>query len=370
MWSAEVAAAGRLAPLLLAGDARRPAAWIGLVTAAGAGLGCPTGGGSAAVAAAVGGLAAVAAVGQPPPSLAGGWRRAWLVPLVRSSWPLMGVALAAAWRAVSTGPAAAGVALWVGVGVVLAAGLIVGFARGRVGESVVAGRCLMVVGLGSAAGLAAAATGASPLLQAAAMVAAWALAGCGLVAAAGQEQAVGAVPGGDGVAGRGPAMASALLAMAGCYFLAPQFAWGYAVIAVGWFVVLAVPAATAARGSAAAVRLVRSSPGRPAAPGTLARAVPLVATIAALLAWPAVVAAVLAGPEAGNFGGPLAAVVALALGSCLTLAAVAAGSRCGNEVARALALAAFGVGATAAAWWAANLPAAPGFPGFSPVTGP
>ena len=370
MWSADIAAAGRLAPLLLAGDARRPAAWIGLVAAAGAGLGCPTGGGSAAVAAAVGGLAAVAAVGQPPPAAVGGGRRAWPVPLVRSSWPLLGAALAAAWRAVSAGPAAAGVALWVGVGVALAAGLVVEFARARVGESVVASRGLMVVGLGAAAGLAAATLGASAVVQAVTMAAAWALAGCGLAAAQGQEQPVGGPPGADGAAGRGPAMASALLAMAGCYFLAPQFAWGYGVIALGWFVVLAVPAATAARGSAVAERLVRSSPGRPAAPGTLARAVPLVATSAALLAWPAVVAAMLAGPEAGSFGGPLAAVLALGLGSCLTLAAVAAGSWCGNEVARALSLAVFGAAATAAAWWAANLPVAPGFPTFSPVSGP
>lgn len=370
MRSAEIAAAARLAPPLLAGAARRPAAWIALVTAAGAGLCCPTGGGSAAVAAAVGGLAAVAAVGHQPPAAGGGRGVAWLGPLVRAWWPLLGAALAAAWRGVSAGPAETGVAVWVGVGVVLAAGLIVGLTRGRLGESVVVGRGLMVVGLGSAGGLAAAAAGASPLLQAVTMTAAWALVGCGLIAAQGQEHSVGAVPGADSAAGRGPAMASALLAMAGCYFLAPQFAWGYGVIALGWFVVLAVPAATAARGSAVAERLVRSSPGRPAAPGTLARAVPLVATIAALLAWPAMVAAVLAGPETGSFGGPLAAVVTLALGSCLTLAAVAAGSWCGNEVARALSLAAFGAAATAAAWWAANLPAAPGFPGFSPVTGP
>jgi hypothetical protein len=158
--------------------------------------------------------------------------------------------------------------------------------------------------------------------------------------------------------------------MAGCYFLAPQYAWAYAPIAVGWFVALAVPAATPP-GGAAAVRLVRSAAGRPAVPGTWARTVPLVAKLAGLLGWPAVVAAVLTGSEAGRAGGPLTALAALAGAALLTVATAALAARGGRwrsigEGARALALVAVAAGAVTAASWAARAPHAPGLPGFWP----
>jgi len=355
-------------------EARRAAAWLTLVVATGATLGC-RGGAVVPLAIAVGGLLAVAAIGHLPTHLGvGPATPRWSLAAVRIQGPMLGAILAGAVLAVRGGPAAATPAALVAGSLAATAALVTAFLRRDVAEAVAVGHSLTCVGLGAAAGVAAGVAGGGGLSQFVASVAVSAALAGGLLTGQPLERLP--APGSSSprhrrpFAGAGPAMVSALVAMAGCYFLAPQFAWGYGVIAVGWFVVLAVPAATAARGSAVAERLVRSSPGRPAAPGTLARAVPLVATIAALLAWPAVVAAMLAGPEAGSFGGPLAAVLALGLGSCLTLAAVAAGSWCGNEVARALSLAVFGAAATAAARWAANLPAAPGFPPFSPVSGP
>jgi hypothetical protein len=103
-------------------------------------------------------------------------------------------------------------------------------------------------------------------------------------------------------------MASALAARVTCYFLAPQFAWAYAVVAVGWFVAVAVPPATAPTGGSAGERLRRAAAGRPAVPGSLRRAVSTAALLACLLAWPAVVSVVLPPVEGDRVGGPLVAL--------------------------------------------------------------
>jgi hypothetical protein len=101
----------------------------------------------------------------------------------------------------------------------------------------------------------------------------------------------------------------------------------------------------------------------------------LVATTAGLLAWPAVVAAVLAGPEAWGAGGPLSALAVLAAAVGLTLigvtvAAVVSWPRSIGDLARAVLLSAAAVAAIGAAAWAAGLPAAPGFPGLPPAWRP
>lgn len=122
----------------------------------------------------------------------------------------------------------------------------------------------------------------------------------------------------------GPAMASMLVAMAVCYFLAPHLAGWYAMVAATWFVVLVVPRATMPGGDAAArLALVASAVGRPRPPGVPGQVVRALAAGAAILGWPAVVAASLwAGPP-WSADGPLAALALLA-----ALAGVAAVAAC------------------------------------------
>ena len=367
------ASAGRLGLPLLRIEARRPAAWIALVAAAGAGLAGTTAAGPLAVA--VGGLLAVAALGHPPSGVGVFLPRRWPpLTVLRGLWPVAGAVLAAVWLALRDGPGAAVAAGGVAGGAAASAALVAALIERGTIEGVAASQTLAAIGAAAAAGLVAAVAGGSLAAQGAAILIAWIAAAGGLLAGQGYDRQPVLGPSSARhrrpIAGAGPAMASALAGMAGCYFLAPQHAWAYAPIAVGWFVALAVPAATPP-GGAAALRLVRSAAGRPAVPGTLARAVPLVAKLAGLLGWPAVVAAVLTGSEAGRAGGPLTALAALAGAAMLTvvtaaLAARGGGSRSIGEMARALALAAVAAGAVAAAAWAARPPHAPALPGFWP----
>jgi hypothetical protein len=366
--------AGRRGPALLRIEARRPAAWIALVAAAGAGLA-----GSMAAAplmVAVGGLLAVAAIGHPPSGVGVFLPRRWLPLAVgRGLWPVAGAMLAAIWLALRDGPMAAVAAGSVAGGAAASAALVAALIERGTIEGVAASQTLAAIGAAAAAGLAAAVAGGSLAAQGAATAVVWIAAAGGLLAGQAHDRQPALGPSSARhrrpIAGAGPAMASALAGMAGCYFLAPQYAWAYAPIAVGWFVALALPAATSSAGSAAAVRLVRSAAGRPAAPGTWPRAAPLVAKLAGLLGWPAVVAAVLTGSEAGRAGGPLTALAALAGAALLAVVAAALAARGGaarsiGEVARALALVAVAAGAVTAASWAARAPHAPGLPGFWP----
>ncbi|MFM7207111.1 MAG: hypothetical protein ACKO4T_10640 [Planctomycetaceae bacterium] len=118
-------------------------------------------------------------------------------------------------------------------------------------------------------------------------------------------------------------MATMLVAMAVCYFLVPEHAAWYAVLAGAWFTLLAVPAATLPGGDVAGRRrLVAAAPGRSRFPGTAVGAVALLVRYAAMLGWPAVVAALLGRHHALAWGGPLAAVAAL--GALTAVAAAAA----------------------------------------------
>ncbi|MFM7244490.1 MAG: hypothetical protein ACKO40_10015 [Planctomycetaceae bacterium] len=118
------------------------------------------------------------------------------------------------------------------------------------------------------------------------------------------------------------AMGSVLVAMAVCYFLAPQLAGWYAVVAGAWFVGLVVPRSTRAGGEIEARRmLVASAVGSPRLPGTPRQAARMLATGAAILGWPAIVAAALWNGPTWTPSGPTAALALLT-----TLAGAAAAS--------------------------------------------
>lgn len=259
-------------------EARRPAAWIALVTAGGAAALLERAGGGMAMPAAVvsGGLAALAAIGglvrrAEPPRPAAAW---WIV---RSGWPLAGAAFGGLASAIA------------GHGVVAAWGVVAG-------ALVVAAAAAVVPHV------------ANPWRE-------W--------------PHVALAPGRPW--GEWIAMPSCLAAMVVCYFLIPELAPWYAVIATGWFVVLAVPAATLAAGAADAFRrdaLLRSAVAAARLPGTLGHAFDTIVSQAAVLGWPAVVAAVLRGPEALAAGGPVVAVGVLAAVAAATALAAWIGSAC------------------------------------------
>ncbi len=336
-------------------DARRPASWLGLATAAAAAgmLDGPTSAWWPALPIAAGGLAATAAIGGPPrdaPGLAAAWAAA------RAAWPLAGVAAAvAAGRAEPLAGAAAGCAI-------VATAAVVAISRERaVAAGEAASLALVAAGAAAAAALAVrtawpAAAGAAT----AAAVAAWVLVAGR--AAAGPWASLAAEPRGElppavrlvtfGPWGRlwlHAAMLSALAGMAGWLVLAPERRWCYAALAAGWFVAAAVPLATLGPGivGASARRRLEATaargPGwwRLPAPGRAepAAAFATAATFAAILGWPPLVADLLAGGSAA--GGNLLVAAGLAAAAAATAGVVAAVAHGGGsrETAQALALA-------------------------------
>ncbi len=351
--------------VLLRIESRRFAAWLGLVGAVACGAGSVASGPALAAVIAAGGLLAVAAIGHvPDPGRTFGCPL-WGVLGMRAVWPATGFLSVAAARAVlghpAVGPLAGALSL---CGTALFVSLLL---ETRRAEAVAATRALVGVGAAAAAAVAAQLAGSGLEGQAIAAVAVW-----GLASATGGMHQASAVSGGWGSsadtgrnrrpeAGAVAAMASALAAMVGCYFLAPQYAWAYAPVAVGWFVAVAVPAATPAAGSAAAVRLGRSAPGWPAFPGSLRWGARIVAAMTATLAWPAVVALLLPPAEGGRDGGPLLALAWIGGVAGLLVAALLVAVPLGrSEAARAVVLAAVALaGVTAAA-------KPPGLPRFWP----
>jgi hypothetical protein len=238
-----------------------------------------------------------------------------------ASWCVAGVAAASAAALASPAHpvAAAGCGLFLGVAAV--AGLLHEAAMADLMPYRIAARLVWPI-VGGAVGLGAA---ASPAGEAAALLAgcgaasgiAWAARhrrvrdamGAALDPAAGPSQLVGR-SWGDAVA-----MASTLVAMAICFFLAPQAAAWYAVLAAAWFTLLAMPVATLAGGDETARRaLLAASPGGPRLPGTAARSLRMLVAYAAVLAWPAAVAALVtrgAGPAAQGSWVAIAAIAAL-----------------------------------------------------------
>ncbi len=341
--------------------ARAPAAWLGGLAAA-----LPFGWLAAGVAPgrtwlvvplaiACGGLAMAASLGDPPLGLPDGRRRPWLpLWLARAAWPTAGVM---AGSALALGAGAVGLRLvclmggCVLVGGAAAFGSMFVARRAGLNAAPTASVGLFVVAAAAvtaaAAGLMRASPGGQTLAALVAGLAAWRLAR-GL---AGNHQAEDPVGGSEGAFSslRPLAMLTTLLAMAVCFFLAPQLAAGFSVVAVGWFVCLAVPIATAGGLNRAAASLRRSAVGRPALPGSggLARATAV--DHAALLGWPAVVAVFLppvGGPRAVP---PWAALLVLAAAAG-SLTAAGWGSRLGETLRSAALTTAAALAVGAAAW--------------------
>lgn len=144
------------------------------------------------------------------------------------------------------------------------------------------------------------------------------------------------------------AMASTLVAMAVCYFLLPEFSSWYAVVATSWFTLLAVPTATLIGGDERSRHdLSAAAPGRPRLPGTPAGALPMLAAYAAVLGWPAAVAAIVARDRPWGWRDPLAAVLALAVMAAVAsaLASVASARRWREDTTLALVASAHAVAA-------------------------
>lgn len=341
--------------------AREPAAWFGCLAAV-----VPFGWLAAGVAPgrawlvvplaiACGGLATTAAVGDPPLGLPDGRRRPWLpLWLARAAWPAA-AAIAAATLALGSQAVDVWLAGLMGgcvvAGGATACGTMIAARRAGLDAAPTASAGLFVVASGAAAAAVAGLMGASPAGQTLAApvagLAAWRLAG-GL---AGRHQAEEAVAGFDDAisALRAMAMLTTLVAMAVCFFLAPQLAAGYAVVASGWFICLAVPIATAGGRNRAAATLRRSAVGRPALPGSAALARTTALGHAALLGWPAVVAVFLP-PVGGPRAVPPWAAVLLLAAAASVLTVAGRGGRLGETVRSAVLAAAAGLAVGAAAW--------------------
>lgn len=349
-------------------DARRPAAWISGVTAvvAGAWLAAGEGGGPLLAAAiAAGGLLGVAAIGRLPAAAPSGSRRPWRWPLIpRTAWPVAGMLLGAAamnWSGGIAGQLRSGLAAATCAAIALAAAVV---ARPPRTEATAASLLLGITAAGAAAATAIWAAGGGATLQAFGGLLAGGLVAAALVFDQGNDVRdwLGPMAGRRSGPEAGPlvAMTASLAAMVGWYFLAPQYAWAYAVLATGLFVCLAVPPATET--TPATARFLRSSPGRPPLPGSLPRAARITAVYLGILGWPALVAFGL--PAAGErVGGPLTAVLWLAsAGGCLLALAAAAARTGGGETARAAALAIAALAACTATKQSIIFPRLPSLP--------
>ncbi|MCE9631919.1 MAG: hypothetical protein K8S94_14545 [Planctomycetia bacterium] len=311
------------------GDARRPASWIALVAAASAAAALSGVADAAAVARAIacGGLVAAAAVGSLAlPEVPA--RIAWVWWASRAAWPVV----AAIAVALATGSGAA---------VTLAAAAIVTTlahaAATRWGakpvDAIGGALALTAAAAGGAswatdAGTAAGGAGACWLVLAAGVMA---ISGrhsdplTSLVSLTSRERGIG------GSLLTRLEMASTLAAMVICYFLAAEHRAWYVAISAAWFVVLAVPAATIGPGAVDAGgrgALQRSAGSVPRLPGTLPYALGAVATHAAILGWPAGVAALVRGPSAAEPWGPLVALLVLTSLAAATAVSVWIASRC------------------------------------------
>lgn len=162
------------------------------------------------------------------------------------------------------------------------------------------------------------------------------------------------------------AQVTALVAMAFCYFLAPQFAWGYAIVAVSGFVAIALPALAGGPHGVVGDRLMDASPGRRHLPGGTGYAIRLAVTLLVAFGLPAVVAAVLPAPISERSANPWVALACLlAVAGVMVVASHRVGTR-GVGAVRLLVVASAIMFLLAALSFAA-LPLLPGLPGFGPT---
>lgn len=317
-------------PLLVRIDARRPAAWLTLVAAAGVAFvlaeapfsAAPT---PAVTAVVVGAVLAVAAIGGSAGRRElGDCGAVWWAE--RAAWPLVGWLLAAGWS--GRGPLVA----WGACGIVTAAALVTLLCR----------RGLLAADAVSASLVAACAAGAAgwwadvveSSRQPGGAIAAGAFVSAALFAAALLARHEFRSATSARYAARhlltATAMMGAMAGMVGWLFLATERSACDLVASLAWFGALAMPAATLGDGvSHAAVwrRLERAAPrcGSPRprlAPGRIRDGVQAVVTTAAVLGWPPLVAAALAGGDAARSEAALLVVAALAAAAAFLLASL------------------------------------------------
>ncbi|MFO0424585.1 MAG: hypothetical protein ACK52C_13125 [Planctomycetia bacterium] len=302
----------RLAGLFARTDARRPASWLMLLAAVPVAADASHAGTtSGMVALGAGALLAVGAIGNLPLRACAALGTASRAPLVwlveRVAWPAVGLVLGAALAP----PCPAPPAVAASIGLAAAAATCFAVRRRGVPAADAASLALVMAGIAGAAGAIGAVQIAAPVGRPASGVApviamaAWIVAG--LVAAGIDWRRRAAYA---WLHDSGPprtlrlcltavAMASALAAMIGWLFLDPSRASLLPLLSAGWFVALAVPEAALGDGAI--------DPGgwrRPRVRQSLAAIV----TPAAILGWPAVVAAALG---AGGMTGIRAAAVTI-----------------------------------------------------------
>lgn len=275
-------------------DARRPASWLALAGGAGAAWWSTAETGVCGPAAAIvsGAVVAAAAVGTPPREGPGS-AAAWLG--MRVAWPAAGAV--ASWLARGADVVDAGsVAVIIGAAVVTAWAIAAATSRGLAPVDAT-GQSLACAMASAAAAAAVAVWGAREAAWLRLPVAAAGWAGAAAAArmlrdGSGGRPVHGPLGGGIGRA----IMTTSLVGMVMFLFLAPEFAPAYAGLAAAWLL--------AAVGPRAALGTL------PAAGREPARAVRTVAAYAAVLAWPPLVAAILAGSST-------AAVVPLAIAAVI-----------------------------------------------------
>lgn len=355
----------RIAGLCVTIDARRPASWLS--AAAAAWLSIPVGAAMAPpwLAIAAGAMAAVAAVGDPP-RLTRGDTAGWVV--ARAAWPAAAAVAAGVIGGLRGDAAQAGLVAAILVAVVTATAVFIGIAGSRGIVAADAASAALLVAAAAAATSAWVST--APLT---ATVVTWLAAAClvasrfghpGMaIASSGAPALVAVSTTAAGGLLPAAAMLTALVGMAVWLFLAPGLSWCYAFLASAWFIAAAVPQATLSwgeRGEAARRRLLATA-AAPAAAGRKTRggrfwlerhAWNTVACYAAILGWPPLVAAALAGdmPLAMERLGIGIVVAVWGLGlAAVAAAGVALGCRRETIQAAALLLALGGLVVSAAA---------------------
>ncbi|MFM8497701.1 MAG: hypothetical protein ACKOEM_19595 [Planctomycetia bacterium] len=317
--------------LLATIDARRPAAWLALVVAVvGAALlsaapldGCPT---PSVIAAVVGAGLAVAAIGDATP-------RANAADLdvarvaERAAWPLVG------WLVAAGGLGDALLAATGALGILAGGGLFALLSRrGMLAADAASATLVVTAGAGALGWWAG---GAWPGRMPGGAGAGGVLAGVtiGAWAMLGRWPSSAAMPARSTARHllTAAAMMGAMAGMVGWLFLAADLARLDLVASLAWFVALAVPAATLGDGVSHAVvwqRLAGAAPrggGWRPAPGRVRDSLQATLTTAALLGWPPLVVAALAGSDAARLGAALSVVAALAVAAAVLLAIVGLG---------------------------------------------
>lgn len=372
--------------LLIRIDARRPASWVAALAAAAAhgaltAVGTPCLGGTAQTCAAItgafSGAAAIGAAAVGMPGAAAGRGSTWCA---RAAWPIAGAASAAMLAAASGAGWHGDLLAAILAGVLAEAAVSLVAARRGATAADAASLGLVLV---TASGMAAVSLMPGPD-RFAPWTAAACFAGMALAAWAAAHGRDGEPSPTTDVAWFGSVLAStglrrsltvgamlgSLAGMAAWFFVAPVSTAIYAIVAAGCFACLAVPQATLGPAPAAEAWdvLARSAPVAGTRWPDAARWAWLsVSMHAAILGWPAVVAALLGGLPAGQSGhgfGPLAAVAAVALSAAVVVAVVAAAARFGasRESGFAVAAALVVAGVLATAWCLPGLPEPPSSP--------